>query len=237
MSTKYFVLTKRTGSRVNDNTENQIVFFNQSETHILPHINMPYYASNGLFESSLIEWCKQFCQPDKVFLDIGAHSGTYTISLSSHCQHVYSFEPQKMTYYALCGGVALSGKENITCLQYGLGSKEQVGKQTLNIVSHDGGGSTLHTNRTSAILKQEDIDIKTLDSFSLENVGFIKMDVEENELYVLQGAIETLKRCHYPKLLFESNFENQTLFSYILNIGYKDIIAVGGCNNMYLAVL
>jgi len=236
MSTKYFILRKSAGSRVDDNTENQVVFLNNGDTHILPQSNLEYYVGRGLFESSLIEWCKQFCSKGKAFLDIGAHSGTYSISLADHCGCVYSFEPQKMTYYALCGGVALSGKDNITCFQYGLGSPDQVGKKTLNIVSNDGGGSTIQTPETMPILRQEVIEIRTLDSFALENIGFIKMDVEENELYVLKGALETLRRNEYPTILFESNFENHSLFSFIKEIGYSGIIPVGGCNNMYLTV-
>ena len=98
MSTKYFILTKRPGSQIYDNNDNQIVYLNNKDVHILPQTNLTYYATHGLFESNLIEWCKQFCSKDKVFLDIGAHSGTYTISLSAYCKEVYSFEPQKMTY-------------------------------------------------------------------------------------------------------------------------------------------
>ena len=233
MSTKYFIMTKTTGSRTDDNTDNQIVHLNNKETHILPEINISYYSMNGLFECQLIEWCKQFCSKDKVFLDIGAHSGTYSISLADHSKMVYSFEPQKMTYYSLCGGVALSGKNNITCYQVGLGSPDQVGEQTLNIVSNDGGGSSLHS--TNGILRQEMINVSTLDSYKIDNVAFIKMDVEENELYVLQGGIETIRSSNYPTLLFESNFDNKALFDYIREIGYSDIITISGCNNMYLA--
>ena len=232
MSTKYFILTKQSGSQIYDNTDNQIVYLNNKDVHILPQINLTYYATHGLFESNLIEWCKQFCGKDKVFLDIGAHSGTYTICLSAYCKEVYSFEPQKMTYYSLCGGIALSGKQNVTCLNFGLGSPEQVGKQTLKIVSNDGGGSSLHS--TTGILREETIEIKTLDELNIENIGFIKMDVEENELYVLKGALKTLEKCNYPTIIFECNDENKELFDYIKEIGYKGIIPVGGCKNMFL---
>lgn len=93
-----------------------------------------------MFEKNLIEWCKQFCKKDQNILDIGAHSGTYTISLADYCKNVYAFEPQKMTFYSLCGSIALSNITNTTCLNYGLGSSEQVGKQILKIISADGGG-------------------------------------------------------------------------------------------------
>lgn len=235
MSTKYFILAKTTDSRVDDNTNNQIIYLNNKEIHILPETNLTYYVTHGLFENYLIEWSKTFCRKDKVFIDIGAHTGTYSISLSSSFNAVYSFEPQQMTYYALCGSVALSRKNNIKCLQYGLGSPEQVGKQALKIVSNDGGGSSLFQGQ-SPVLREEIIEIKTLDEFEIENIGFIKMDVEENEMNVLKGAINTLRKNNYPTILFESNYENQPLFDFIKEIGYKDVIQIRGYPNMYLAV-
>jgi len=234
MSTRYFILSKPLGSPIDENNQQQVVSLAPTNVYILPQVNLDYYVKNGLFECQLIEWCKQFCSKNQVFLDIGAHSGTYTISLADCVKEVYSFEPQKMTYYSLCGSVALSGKENVTCIQVGLGSREQVGRQTLKIVSNDGGGSSLHS--TTGILREETIEIKTLDEYRIENIGFIKMDVEENELFVLKGALQTIRGSYWPTILFESNFENTELFDYIRSIGYKDIIRVGGCHNMFLTV-
>jgi FkbM family methyltransferase len=142
-----------------------------------------------------------------------------------------------MTYYALCGSVALSNKQNITCFQTGLGSEDQVGTRILNIVSNDGGGSSIHI--TNEIIRKEKIEIRTLDSYNIENIGFIKMDVEENELDVLKGAMETIIRSNYPKILFESNpndfTRQQALFEYITNVLNYRIIKIGGYSNMYLA--
>ena len=229
------MLTKNDGNTT-DNKDNQIFLLNKL-CYFLPETLMPDYCRHGLYESSLIEWCKQFCTKSTVFLDIGAHTGTYTLSLSRGCKEVYSFEPQKMTYYALCGSVALSNVTNVTCLNVGLGSKEQVGKQVLHIVSDDGGGSTLHP--TGQVLRTETIDVDTLDSIaktrSICNVGFIKMDVEENELHVLRGATEMLKLSNYPKILFESNSTNTALFEYVELLGYK-IVHLTGVSNMFLAI-
>lgn len=234
MSTNYFILTKPKSAIVSDNYQNQILSLSPNvDVHLLPKVNLEYYSTRGLFESQLIDWCKQYCSKNSLFLDIGAHSGTYAISLASVCKEVHAFEPQKMTYYSLCGSVALSGHENIDCHKMALGSADQVGIRSLKIVSHDGGGSSLHS--TTGILREEEIEVFTLDYFNFSNVGFIKMDVEENELFVLQGALETLRRSNFPPILFESNTgENHGLFSYLHGLGYKTI-PVGGCNNMYLA--
>lgn len=232
MTTKYFLLMKQDKDPIDNDDRNQVIFPNCNLGIILPQVNIDYYLHHGLFEKSLIEWCKQFCTKDKIFLDIGAHTGTYALCLSDYCQHVHAFEPQKMTYYALCGGVALSNKSNITCHNIGLGSTDQCGQKTLKIVSNDGGGSTIQS--ASNVLREETIIVKTLDQMNLNNIGFIKMDVEENEYHVLLGATQTLEKSSYPTIIFESNKDNAQLFQYISQLSYK-IINIKGYNNMFLA--
>ena len=235
MSCNYFILTKTKNKNIDDNIDNQICSLsNNLHTFILPKNNIEYYLNNGLFESELIEWSKQYCSPNKIMLDIGAHTGTYSINLANICNQVYAFEPQKMTYYALCGSVALSNITNINCVKYGLGSPNQVGIQELMIISNDGGGSTLLNMNNSMVLEKEIIEIRTLDSFNLTNIGFIKMDVEDNELNVLIGSINTLKQSNYPTILFESNRNNTLLFEFLKNLSYN-IINITGISNMYLA--
>jgi FkbM family methyltransferase len=233
MSTSYFILSKTDG-KVDDNTSNNMVSFSNQISYILPRNLISYYCERGLFEAGLIEWCKQFCSPDKIMLDIGAHTGTYALSLASKSKHVYAFEPQKMTYYALCGGVALSNLKNVTCMNIGLGSPDQIGTKTLKIISNDGGGSSIHA--TSNVLREEQIQLDMLDNLHLTDIGFIKMDVEDNESFVLQGAMNTLKLSGYPPILFECNdkTKNTELFSIIENMSYR-IVTLSGVSNMYLA--
>lgn len=236
--TKYIILTKTDRDAVQDNTNNQIFYVNRSPCYLLPAVNHDYYVKHGLFESALIEWCKQFCNAiDGQVLDIGAHTGTYALSLAPFAKKVYAFEPQRMTYYALCGGVALSGLHNVECCNYGLGSEVQMGNQTLNIVSLDGGGSTLQkTPSNQKIISTEIIEIRRLDDVSIqEPISFIKIDVEGNELDVLRGAVETLRRHNYPKILFESNYENIELFDFVRNILGYTIVNISGVSNMFLA--
>lgn len=236
MNCEYFILFKPNDSLIDDDSENQVVL-NNFKSFILPKNNINYYIANGLFEKNIIEWSKCLCNADKDMLDIGAHTGTYAISLAKYCNHVYAFEPQKMTYYALCGGVALSNATNVTCFNIGLGSTEQVGKQILNNISVDGGGSTLHKdiNNVKNILCTEEIEIKTLDSYNFINIGFIKIDVENNELQVLQNSINTLKNSNYPKILFEMNEYNPKIVTFLtVELNYS-ITKLINTNNMYLA--
>ena len=234
MTTQYIILSKDDRDAVHDNKKNQFFHINRAPCYFLPAHNHDYYVKHGLFESGLIEWCKQFCNPNSVFLDIGAHTGTYAISLAPFAKKVYAFEPQKMTYYALCGGVALSNMNNIDCINYGLGSDDQVGTQTLNLVSADGGGSTLQKVQCE-IIGKERVEVRRLDDMQIQGpISFIKMDIEGNELNAIKGGVETLRRNNYPRILFESNCENAELFQFIKDIGYK-VISVSGTFNMFLA--
>ena len=234
MTTQYIILSKDDRDAVYDNKKNQFFHINRAPCYFLPAHNHDYYVKHGLFESGLIEWCKQFCNPNSVFLDIGAHTGTYAISLAPFAKKVYAFEPQKMTYYALCGGVALSNMNNIDCINYGLGSDDQVGTQTLNLVSADGGGSTLQEVQC-AVIGKERVEVRRLDDMQIQGpISFIKMDIEGNELNAIKGGVETLRRNNYPRILFESNCENAELFQFIKDIGYK-VISVSGTFNMFLA--
>jgi len=236
MSTDYFLLTKSFTQPITNDDDNQLLYLKNKQTFLLPSVNFDYYAKHGLFEKHLIEWSKQFCLKDKLFLDIGAHTGTYSLAFANLCKEVHAFEPQRMTFYALCGSIALSNLTNVYAHPFGLGSPEQVGQQPLFIVSNDGGGSSLHTSQES-ILSTESIEIKTLDSIALRNIGFIKMDIENNELFLLKGAKQTLQESGYPPILFESNHQNQELFDYLTNeFGYQ-VNQLTGTGNMYLASL
>lgn len=196
----------------------------------------------GIFEWSLIRWCEQFLSFDKNFIDIGAHMGTYSIHLSHFCKNVYSFEAEQNTFYNLCGGISLNGRNNIKAYHIALGNDDKM--LTLNKVSEDGGGSTLDSDipllSKQNVIGREIVQMKKLDSFNLDNIGFIKIDVEGWELEVLKGAKNTLERNNYPKIIFEAwpddwyHDKKKELFDYIKDLGYS-IHTISNVNNMFLA--
>lgn len=85
------------------------------------------------------------------------------------------------------------------------------------------------------MLQTEEIEIRTLDSFNIDNISFIKIDVEDNELQVLMASQMTLERSSYPKILFEMNIKNAKLIDFLEQLNYN-IIPINGYNNMFLAV-
>ena len=222
------ILMKPICSKVTDMTDSKFLDLEKDNLcYILAKIKHRDYKKSGLYEGFIIEWVRRtLCSKTKIFLDIGANCGTYTVSLASHCSEVYSFEPQRSTYYALCGSVYLSGLSNVECIRCGLGSDEQSGPNKLCIkTSDDGNGSHSSLFTDKFTIREEDIEIRTLDSFNFKDVGFIKMDVEANELNVLKGAKKTIIENNYPHILFESNFKHQsiTITKLLAEYGYKHV--------------
>lgn len=212
---------------------------------IIPHPNetSKHIARHGIFERPLIQWCKSIVSMDKDFVDIGAHVGTYALSLAPYCRKVFAFEPQRMTYYALCGGIALNRLTNVYPFNCALSSSS--GERNLFISSEDGGGSTLnHSYPIRQGLPTIDVEtchVKTLDECDLvPRIGFIKIDVEGLELEVLRGAYETLQQNDYPPILFECwaddwfVLEKRDLMTHMANLGYV-MRPIEGTTNMFLA--
>jgi FkbM family methyltransferase len=198
--------------------------------------------SVGVPEAAIINWAKgQFCDKSKTFIDGGAHMGVYSVLLSDSFKEVHSFEAQKRTYFQLCGNVFLNEKENVRPYNVAITSPAKANQiTTLSIVSKDGGGSTI-CRPHAPVLATEKVKTATIDSFHIENVGLIKLDIEGNELKALEGARNTIERSNKPPIIFEANndawFTDQKkeLFGYLNQNGY-DIVEIKPFDNMYVAL-
>ncbi len=195
----------------------------------------------GIPEKPLIDWAKQFGDKNKIFIDCGAHMGSYSILLADHFKEVFAFEAQRRTYYQLCGNIFINEKSNITPHHIAVTDKVHAHQTaTLSVVSEDGGGSTLLIPR-EPVLHSERVDTMNLDNYRFDDVGLIKLDIEGNELAALRGAELTLKRSNFPPIIFEANNddwyepEKKNLFSYIRSLGY-DIAEIRPFENMYVAM-
>jgi FkbM family methyltransferase len=197
----------------------------------------------GIPERELIEFCKQFANPTKRFIDGGAHMGAYSILLSDLFENVDAFEAQRRTYFQLCGNIYINEKTNITPHNFALTNHEHTySDTTLYVVSDDGGGSSVIKPDEAQIKSKETIETIHIDNFEWSDVGLIKLDVEGAELEAIQGARETLKRCDFPPILFESNgpgAHNQKrfeLFKYLTNELPYRVGNIKGYDNMFIAL-
>ena len=209
------------------------------------------YANTGLYERSVIDWAAEvFTDEKKACVDIGAHMGMYTFALAKKAKHVYGFEcsPKSFNYY--CANIALRDLHyKVTKHNVALSSPMEAAKKTIKYVirdPNDGGGngcSVFEVDRAKGT-PTIDVPVRTLDSYELSDVNFIKIDVEGHEESVLRGAVKTIEENDYPKILFESWPERnsdfpakelrESLFGFIKSLEYK-ILPVYGWDDMFLA--
>lgn len=201
------------------------------------------FARYKSYEHALVHWAIDMIEPGKVFLDIGAHVGTWSLAFAKKCAKVHSFEPTPRTFNFLCGNIALNNLDD-RIVAHNLALADKAGRLPIHIGSPDGGGNSLlqMVDRKPSWM----VEVKTLDSLGLTNIGMIKIDVEGFEKNVIQGGLETLKASGYPRIFFESWVPEREaegipskslrseLFAYIESIGYT-VVPIRGYSEMFIA--
>jgi len=137
-------------------------------------------------------------------IDGGANKGIYSYYLAKLCKQVHAFEPNPTMYAYLKAAVPA----NVTAYQLAL--SDSCGEATFNVPTTSG---QFHHTRGSLLEVQGekgetgviriDVKVETLDSMQLDNIGFIKLDLEGNELAALKGAQQLIEK-QRPVILAEA---------------------------------
>ncbi len=138
--------------------------------------------------------------PQRMALDVGANKGDYSYFLARLCPRVIAFECNPKIVGMLRRTVA----RNVQVEAVGL--SDAAGQAVMRIPrgarGHSNQRGTLAAKKIVAAVTEVPVETRRLDDYGLDDVGFIKIDVEGLELKVLEGARETLARCR-PVLLLE----------------------------------
>jgi FkbM family methyltransferase len=148
-------------------------------------------------------------------IDVGAHLGSITVPLASMFERVFSFEPNDFNFRLLRANAGLNGLDNVQLFNHALFSRPaslSLGRrpaQEVDVPLGEHGefdGASAHN--LGAYLFAEDGSglfehaARTLDSYELGDVAFIKIDAQGADGEVLMGALQTIQRCR-PVVVFE----------------------------------
>jgi FkbM family methyltransferase len=135
----------------------------------------------------------------RLAVDGGAHVGTWSVPMARVFERVMAFEPSADTFEALKANLARQGAGNVKARQVALGAATGRAEMTL-----DGDERAIADGNLGArfVRAGDKVPVVPLDSYRLEDLDFLKLDVEGSEVAALQGARQTLKRCR-PVVLFE----------------------------------
>jgi FkbM family methyltransferase len=133
-------------------------------------------------------------------IDAGANYGIMSYNLNSKFSKIYAFEVDPPVRDCLKTNVEKFQLNNVIVCDCGLSDKEEL--VSLNYLKNTFG---THINKEVAGTNI----CKTLDSFELLDVGFMKLDCEGYEPYILKGAEQTIKKFKPVILMEEKNYSKR----------------------------
>lgn len=158
-----------------------------------------------------IELCLDFISPGDVVLDVGANIGVFTLAFARRVGKdgsVISFEPQRLPYLCLCGNIAINSMaEYVQPVRSAVGAEKGMAKiEVINSMAsvQNVGGTRLNAPADVT----DDVPVVVIDDLNLEELDFIKIDVEGMEHLVLKGAAKTIARCR-PVIFSEGLFMDE----------------------------
>lgn len=188
-----------------------------------------------LFEKFIVTFVKHFINPNKNIIDLGANIGTHSIIYSNYINgKVYSFEPQKMIFDILNKNVELNNCKNV--ITHNFGGSNVNNKFYMNACySNKNNQGAFRIDKTLDSTNGLEIECKIIDELNIENVGYIKIDVEGHEYEALLGLKNILIKDH-PILMIEihntSPTKNNT-FILLEELGYKTHYRLSHCDYIF----
>lgn len=163
------------------------------------------------YESELIPYCRQFVDPARDVIDVGANVGFYSVffaKLIQSQQRVLSVEPTVNTLRRLYRNLQHNGVRDKVVVYEGVVSNFQ-GTMQINVIDgkeeYSTVGNLKHPSVKGMTYLTHEVKSATLDALVAQHSldpGFIKIDVEGAEERVIEGCKKTME-IHRPVILSE----------------------------------
>lgn len=182
---------------------------------------------NGHYERQTLSIWRQLAQKSKMILDIGAHTGAYTLTAlkASKKENVISFEPHHMNFARLSLNLRANGFRTKNLHMVGVGDKSEIKKfrTSMPIDYLPTGGSF---NESSTAKNEFSFPIISIDNYLKneikEKIDLIKIDTEGYESECIIGMQDLIIK-NKPTIFLESidSKSSKKVGSFLSKIGYK----------------
>jgi len=160
-----------------------------------------------------------------VAIDGGANYGLMSYHMNSQFQQVLAFEIDDKLRLCLEANMKAFSCSNVKIEPCGLGDTE---KSVDLVRTSKSFGNFIDPDAASG-----DFPIRSIDSYHIENLGFIKLDCEGYEPLIIQGAEQTIKKS-FPVILMERkvlvnkyNFGSHETEGLLQSWGYNHLVNLG----------
>ncbi len=139
---------------------------------------------------------------NKVAIDVGANIGHYSLILSELFQQVYSFEPVEEFRIRFHKNLKINRLSNVEICPNALGDESKTAEMAVLVSLGEPQTALINTGgfKLHDAFKWEfqNTPVETLDSFimlrNLQDLDYLKIDVDGSEREVLLGALKTLQK-------------------------------------------
>lgn len=166
-----------------------------------------FIRRDGTYELAELQLFKSLVQEGQVVCDLGSHVGGYAVPLAFHVGpsgRVHAFEPFRLVFQLLLANVAINGLSNVYGHNMAVGEKADVARAKSPALSKSSNiGATSIYNQAKPVFGEdhvlqydgeENVQVVTLDSLELQQVDFMKIDVEGMLEKVARGGEKTIRR-------------------------------------------
>ena len=187
----------------------------------------------------------KYIKNKNVAIDCGAHIGVWSKRLSQIFNKVICFEP--VPRHRECHKLNCISN-NIELYDVALSNKN-LSKVPMKLNYGNSGKSSMDFEGLKKKVRKNEkiinVKTKTLDSYNFKKVDFIKIDVEGFELFLLEGAKETIKK--YKPIIYMEDWKKtesgglaipewfgySSGSEYLISLNYKEIERLSGSNFIF----
>lgn len=166
------------------------IWLPEAEEHLISHIEPgPDFAGAGTYQLHKFQAAFPYIKNFRHAVDIGAHVGLWSRVLARCFARLTAFEPIEEHRACFKENVPPGQGCEIELLPFALANSEEVLRFA---ISPESTGAT-HVKEEGNEAGPE-VVARTLDSFALAPIDFLKIDCEGYEYFILQGAEQTVRR-------------------------------------------
>ena len=182
--------------------------------------------AQGYTQLGTLEKALTYVTNFRTAIDGGAFIGLFSLEMAKQFHVVLAFEPGSITRECLRKNT--DNTRNIFIYDRALGEKfERASQDQDDRWEGNTGGRYL--------VPGNDFEVIPLDCLGLNNIDFIKLDIEGYELFALRGAQKTIERCK-PVIVCEEKpriYERQGVMKgqigdFLSSLGYKQVSKIKG---------
>jgi len=194
---------------------------------VLRHVGLPHASlivlegrllgTVGIVEPRMSDYLKG--KRGRLFVDVGAYHGHYSLLLSGNFDRVIAIEPVSANADFLKGVIAIRKASNITIIRMAVAAEE--GTRQLGIMPQLSESKLLSQNSTKNGLTT--VQATTLDLLlrPYQEIDLVKLDVEGAEYDVLEGATDSMRKIRSWMIELHNQAGKSKLQSYMATNGYN----------------